>query len=208
VAVRGLFDNSSDQGSEFTTLQNGGVDVLLKKNLTGLLHHKYMIIDADAAKSSHVPIVITGSHNWSNAAEYSNNENTFAVADARIARHYLQEWFKRYTEAGGTGSIVLGIERDSGEALTFALGQNYPNPVHLNGTIGTTIPFSIQNTGISIRLAVYDVLGREVGLLAEGHFTAGQYRLQFDVAGLRPGLYRYQLTDGSRTLARSFLVTR
>jgi len=44
--VHVVLDNNTDTGNEFATLKNAGVDVLLKaSSLTGLLHHKYAVID-------------------------------------------------------------------------------------------------------------------------------------------------------------------
>ena len=87
-------DNNTDSGNEFATLQNAGVDVLLK-NLSpspssALLHHKYAVIDAD--KPSPNNVILTGSHNWSSAAETQNDENELIVHSQRIANLYLQEF--------------------------------------------------------------------------------------------------------------------
>ena len=46
-------------------------------SLPGLLHHKYAIIDQSDANSD--PMVVTGSHNWSAAANTKNDENTVII---------------------------------------------------------------------------------------------------------------------------------
>lgn len=63
------------------------------------LHHKYMLVDADTAAN---PAVITGSANWSRNANDINDENTLIIENARIANQFLQEFYARYTAAGGT----------------------------------------------------------------------------------------------------------
>jgi phosphatidylserine/phosphatidylglycerophosphate/cardiolipin synthase-like enzyme len=102
--VRVVVDNNTDIGNQFSYLQSTGVDVHLKGG-AGLLHHKYAITDAD--NLSGTQYTITGSHNWSNSAEGSNNENTLIIEDARVANLYLQEFAARYYEAGGTDSIAV-----------------------------------------------------------------------------------------------------
>ncbi|RPH92742.1 T9SS C-terminal target domain-containing protein [candidate division KSB1 bacterium] len=66
----------------------------------------------------------------------------------------------------------------------FALGTCYPNP--FNPT--TTIPYSLtEHADISLR--VFDVLGREVAVLASGPQAAGSYTATWNAAGLASGLY-------------------
>ena len=50
-----------------------------------------MLIDSD-------PLVITGSHNWSTAAETNNDENTIIIHDANIANQFYQEFYMRMSE--------------------------------------------------------------------------------------------------------------
>jgi len=68
----------------------------------------------------------------------------------------------------------------------FALGfdQNFPNP--FLGT--TTLRYSLPKT-MNVRLAVYDLLGREVAVLAEGSQEAGIYTGAFDGTKVPPGVY-------------------
>ena len=78
----------------------------------------------------------------------------------------------------------------------FELGQNYPNP--FNPT--TTIEFSMPEA-TAVRLAVYDMLGREVKVLVNGVVPAGRQTVQFDATGLPSGNYLYRMTSslGSAT---------
>ncbi|MEM2746305.1 MAG: phospholipase D-like domain-containing protein, partial [Candidatus Caldarchaeum sp.] len=54
------------RGSEYERLRNAGVDVRLDGNQY-LMHHKFMVVDS--------LFVVTGSYNWSRAAEGFNDEN-------------------------------------------------------------------------------------------------------------------------------------
>ncbi len=102
--TRMLLDNNTDTNNQFAYLQSNGIDVHLKGG-SGLLHHKYAIVDADQVNGTQY--ALTGSHNWSNSAENSNDENTLIIQDGRMANLYLQEFAARYYEAGGTDSIEI-----------------------------------------------------------------------------------------------------
>ncbi len=65
-----------------------GVPKLLKGDL---LHHKFAVIDNSA--------VITGSHNWSEAANSSNDEALLVIHSPTVAAHYQQEFERLYAEA-------------------------------------------------------------------------------------------------------------
>ncbi len=63
------------------------------------LHHKYIIIDAENPDANDVPVVITGSLNFSNNANDINDENFLVIRDRLIANQYLQEFYARYNKA-------------------------------------------------------------------------------------------------------------
>lgn len=203
LSVRGLMDNSSDQGNEFAFLQSAGVDVLLKKGFSGLLHHKYLVVDADAGDA---PGVVTGSHNWSNSAEFSNNENTIVIRDRRIAEEYMQEWFTRYRESGGNAVIVLGVDDmniiPEGIAATL-----YPHPL----ASGQQAALRVDGGASAIRdVVITDMLGRRLyrrSAPAPG-FAAGNILLP--TATLRPGSYMVllRLVDGRQQMLRFVVVPR
>ncbi len=100
--ARVVVDNNTDTGNQYAYLLSNGVDIHLKGG-SGLLHHKYAVIDGDDITGTQY--LETGSHNWSNSAETSNDENSLILKDRRIANLYLQEFTARYYEAGGTDSI-------------------------------------------------------------------------------------------------------
>ncbi len=56
-----------------------------------LLHHKYAVIDEKT--------VITGSHNWTEAANTKNDETVLAIANPKVAAHYVREFERLYTNA-------------------------------------------------------------------------------------------------------------
>ncbi|MBM4160919.1 MAG: T9SS type A sorting domain-containing protein [Ignavibacteria bacterium] len=185
VRVRALLDNNTDSGSQFGFLTSAGIEVRLDPS-AGLLHHKYAVVDAEMGGSS--PYLITGSHNWTGAAENSNNENTLIIQSNRIANQYLQEFAARYKEAGGADNIVLSV-KEKGEAPEgFGLSQNFPNP--FNGM--TSVEFRMADFGF-VRLKVFDVLGRQVAVLVNEEIAPGIYTVKWDASGLPSGMYLCRL---------------
>ncbi|MBM2840441.1 MAG: hypothetical protein HW412_969, partial [Bacteroidetes bacterium] len=102
LKVRGDLDDGTYQGSQYSYLVANNVDVRLKSGVSGLLHHKYCIIDAEYPYWD--AVTLTGSHNWSSSAENSNNENTLIIHDGNITNQYLQEFAARYYQFGGSDS--------------------------------------------------------------------------------------------------------
>ncbi|MBE9214301.1 DUF655 domain-containing protein [Plectonema cf. radiosum LEGE 06105] len=56
-----------------------------------LLHHKYAVIDKKT--------VITGSHNWTEAANTGNDETVLVIENPQVAAHYVREFERLYSNA-------------------------------------------------------------------------------------------------------------
>lgn len=80
----------------------------------------------------------------------------------------------------------------------------FPNPF----TDHTTIHFTLNQTE-RVELAVYDMLGREVAVLANDAYPAGSYTLPFDGTDLASGVYLYRLTlNNTSTRTEKMVLTR
>jgi len=202
VKAHALADVNNSSWSVFSTLASNGIDVRLKgSDVTGFLHHKYGIIDAETNAST--PYVITGSHNWSSNAENSNNENTLIIQSSRIANLFLQEFGARYENAGGT-DVLLGVkERNNNVPIAFALEQNYPNPFNPATSIQYSMPSSQK-----VMLKVFDVIGREVVTLVNEVKEAGNYKVNFDASKISTGIYFYTLHAGNFVQTKKMLLLR
>jgi hypothetical protein len=95
-----------------------------------------------------------------------------------------------------TGSVLLtqtlGVKQDGSSPDKFTLYQNYPNPFNPTTNISFTIP---QSNFASLR--IFDILGKEVAVLANGKMEAGDYTIPFNGAGLTSGIYFCQLRAGN-----------
>ncbi len=80
VDVKVVFEKSQvSQDSQYFRLANAGLDVRNDTN-PDLMHNKVAIIDGY--------IIITGSFNWSSAAESDNNENMIIINSSNLAVRY------------------------------------------------------------------------------------------------------------------------
>ncbi|MFN4080270.1 MAG: phospholipase D-like domain-containing protein [Saprospiraceae bacterium] len=177
ASVRGIMDNPNDQGSEFAYLNAQGVPVL-HHSLSGSLHHKYLTTDATAPSAR----VLTGSHNWSQTAELSNDENTLIFADQQIALLYKAEFEARWAELGGVSA---------GEAYEIRDLNAYPNPA-LDMLWVKNMP-----PGAHWRLSASD--GRA---LSEGSAEGSPDTHPIRLHGLLPGVYFLNVRSeyGARTI--------
>ncbi|MEM1532305.1 MAG: phospholipase D family protein [Nitrososphaerota archaeon] len=76
-------DMMNISGSEYKKLRDAGIDVRVE-NTSYLLHHKVIIVDGK--------VVVTGSYNFSRAAEDENYENLLIITDPKIVSEYEQEF--------------------------------------------------------------------------------------------------------------------
>jgi hypothetical protein len=87
------------------------------------------------------------------------------------------------TPATGIEEFNLG-----GIPAEYNLSQNYPNPFNPS----TTINFSVLESS-NVRLALYDVTGKEINVLVDGFKNAGNYSINFSAGGLSSGIYYYRI---------------
>lgn len=219
VKVRGVLDNGTDSGSQYSFLTSNGVDIRLDLDPIGLLHHKYAVVDAELTSASQY--LITGSHNWTSSAETSNNENTLILQSSQIANQYLQEFTARYKESGGKDNIVLGVEQiGNGVPSSFWLSQNYPNPFNGMTNFEFRLPVSLygipkDGTGQAgtvnfefVTLKVFDVLGREVATLMEENKPPGVYRVRWNAPNAPSGVYFCELRAGRSVAVRPMVLVK
>jgi len=92
------------------------------------------------------------------------------------------------------GQEYLGVSDPNrpGTADQFRLIGNYPNPFNPNTRIEFSLPADLRVT-----LKVYNTLGQEVAVLADGKMLSrGLHAAAFDASGLSSGVYFYTLQAG------------
>jgi len=83
----------------------------------------------------------------------------------------------------------------------FALEQNYSNPFNPM----TTIEFSVKEK-CHVELKVYDIRGREVATLVDGHHPAGFYKASFNTRHFASGVYFYRIRMKDFVAVRKMVV--
>lgn len=102
-----------------------------------------------------------------------------------------------------TGQLIGIPSIGSGLPQTFSLYQNYPNPFNPS----TQIIFDLPKSGFT-KIAVYDLLGREVAVLANNFKQAGRYSVSFDATGLSSGIYFCTLQSGGNSITRKMILSK
>ncbi len=94
------------------------------------------------------------------------------------------------------------------------LSQNYPNPFNPTTRISVSIGRVVAPSGVEgpastiVRLAVYDVLGRAVAVLANGRYVAGEHTFTFDGSRYASGMYIYRLIAGQYSASKRMMLLR
>lgn len=85
VLIRVIRDGAQSAGSgdENDQLRGAGIEVIVE-NLRGSMHHKFLVVDGT--------ITVTGSYNWSDAADQSNFENVVVIVCAEVADDFTAEF--------------------------------------------------------------------------------------------------------------------
>ena len=91
-------------------------------------------------------------------------------------------------------SQVIGINPISTEIPgKFSLSQNYPNPFNPSTRIKFTIPAVGNGRDRSVKILVYDMLGREIAVLVNEQLNPGTYEVNWDASAYPSGVYFYKL---------------
>jgi hypothetical protein len=112
----------------------------------------------------------------------------------------LLQGIAEYLQLGQTA-----VATATGSPAGFALAANFPNP--LQAGIATVIRYNIGHA-TPVRLALYDMLGREVMLLREGLAAPGTHQVELKSNELASGVYFCRLQTNAGAWTRQLLITR
>lgn len=87
--------------------------------------------------------------------------------------------------------------------VEFELMQNYPNPFNPETKIG----YSVPKAGF-VRLAVYDLSGKEIMIINAGYHNAGNYTETITMNGFSSGIYICELRADEVTLTRKIALIK
>ncbi len=76
----------------------------------------------------------------------------------------------------------------------FSLEQNYPNPFNPTTKIRFEVPLNKgESRGLSVKLEIYDALGREIETLVNENKPPGTYEITWNASNYPSGVYFYKL---------------
>jgi beta-glucanase (GH16 family) len=101
--------------------------------------------------------------------------------------------------------LSTGVEEKESVPENNSLGQNYPNPFNPE----TSIKYSLSKPEY-VQLKVFDLMGKVVAVLVDGHKEAGAHMVNFNSvdSALSNGIYFYRLMAGGNALTRKMLLLK
>lgn len=139
------------------------------------------------------------------------DNKTGAQIDLRENGSYEFEWVDGSGDAQYDTRFTLKVtsgtatqsEVESGLPDRMVLHQNYPNPFNPSTVITYELPEQV-----SVRLTVYDTLGRAVAVLVDEPQGPGRHEVTWDASTHSSGHYFYRIDAGGNAITRSTTLLR
>jgi len=139
----------------------------------------------------------------------------YRLQDETLGEQYFRQLIARFpgdplsasalSTLGGGTSPGAGPKKNTPdrEAKTFTLRECYPNPFNPLTQINYELPEAAH-----VSLVVYDILGRKVTELVNGHHTAGYHTATWNASDVASGVYfaRFTATDRNGILKLSKMM--
>jgi hypothetical protein len=149
--------------------------------------------------------------------EASGTWRTLAPSDTNLFVVALDQsvdqspWFG--IQAIGHG-VRTSVDPAASVPGAFSLEQNFPNPFNPTTTLRYTVGGVVaKGSGVGsdaghVRIAVYDLLGREAALLVDEIEAPGTYTVTFDASALASGTYFCRMQAGGFVQVRKMVVAK
>jgi hypothetical protein len=109
-----------------------------------------------------------------------------------------------FVMAKGRSNLEDKLKNIKSDALsTYSLNQNYPNPFNPS----TEIKYALPVNGL-VKIAIYDLLGREVQVIVNEYKDAGYYEIRFDGTNFASGIYFYRIEAGNFIQSKKMLLIK
>ncbi len=122
---------------------------------------------------------------------------TLALSDPRLDNSYAEGWFAsdNYGTPGKENIItaIFGMIINETVPEHFSMGPAYPNPFNPIAQIPVHLPKAVD-----LRIMVYDINGRRIATLYDGHMDAGRHIIDWrPTASHASGIYFFILRSSS-----------
>lgn len=147
---------------------------------------------------------VSGTIEWIQFITSGSTDTTTAIFDLLPATQYdFQVAARNEIGTGPFTTPVSATDIHSDRVYETALLGNFPNPFNPS----TVIRYQLSASG-SVRLAVYDILGRQVAVLTDGNVPSGSHQVRFDASGLASGVYVYRLEAGGIVFTKTLMLVK
>jgi photosystem II stability/assembly factor-like uncharacterized protein len=192
---------SMDDGKSWTTVRSSDVfsisytSFAFRDSLFGIVKEGYAFIQTHDGGTTWTPSTFSVPFRMGpDALERTSDGRLFAAGEGSL---YIQSEPMTDWKISGTSAFIGHEHEKSG------LSNAYPNPFNPSTNISFNLPAVSR-----IRLTVYDVLGREVEVLADGVYSAGRHEAVFNAGGRPSGIFFYRLQAGASTETKRLLLLR
>lgn len=127
---------------------------------------------------------------WNEIRFCSSSTNGLSFVDSVSGYAVGYEGVIVKTTDGGASTFIKNTNESI--AKSFSLYQNYPNPFNPSTRIKFTLP---KNE--SVKIIIFDILGRKIETLLDENLTAGVHELNWNASGYAAGVYFYMLQTDS-----------
>ncbi len=197
VYVAGINDIFSHSNTTYNTLNTNLTTMFKEYSGTGIYHNKYLIVDASDTCSD--PLVLTGSHNWSNAANTDNDENTLIIHDPVAANVYYQSFKADFNALGGTLAHQDGCTTAVPELAPSINGLTVsPNP-----SVGNFILSCKINKPQQLTVSIISIDGKVNNIILNEWQNSGYFKRQFAVPS--PGIYVIRVISGNEVYTQRLI---
>jgi photosystem II stability/assembly factor-like uncharacterized protein len=202
---------SANNGTSWTAVNTG-----LPTNASGnALAVSGTTIFAGSASGSAASGVFVSTDSGAHWTEVGNGLTNPDVVALIVAGPYLLAGtfgggiWRRLLSEMVTSVPAEGISPDMPEHLS--LEQNYPNPFNPSTILRYQLPAPSGIGGLagsSVKLTIYDLLGREVATLVNEVEHSGTHSVQWNPTGLASGVYLVRLLFGDAVESRRMMLLR
>lgn len=96
-----------------------------------------------------------------------------------------------------------GITKNGEVPKEYKLYNNYPNPFNPITTINFDLPKPTD-----LKIVIFNSIGQEIQILANGRYEAGSYTVQWDASSLPSGLYFFKLESVNFTEVKKMMLVK
>jgi hypothetical protein len=187
VAIEGL---ELETGDEFGFFTPAGLCVGAQA-----YNGEFPVVVTTWADDIATPDTVDGYHNDDEMIIklYDVSENAELILDLGPETQAVENTVAPLSGGYGRGSfairsLIYGVQSVQQLPQAYKLGQNYPNPFNAETVIPLELPQRSQ-----VRIELFNVQGRNAGVIFDGEQNAGWPKIRWNAAKLPSGVYFYRI---------------